>query len=177
MTILVRTAGDPARVLPDIRALLLSIDREQPLHAVKTMEGILSDSVAQQRLSMLLLTFFAILALILAGIGVYGVMSHSVGQRTQEMGVRMALGARSLDVLKMILGEGMALAAIGILIGSFVAIGLARLMAGMLFGIEAYDPATFIAIVLVLAAVAFLACYVPARRATQVDAVVALRCE
>jgi len=177
MTVMVRTAGKPLSVLPDIRAALYSVDQEQPLHAVSTMEEILSASIAQQRLSMLLLFVFALLALVLAGVGVYGVMSHIVGQRTQEIGIRMALGARPLDVLRMIMGQGMTLAAIGILAGALAAVGLARLIAGMLYGIEATDPATFVSVVAVLAAASFLACYVPARRATRVDAAIALRCE
>jgi putative ABC transport system permease protein len=177
MTVLVWTAGKPESVLPDIRTTLFSIDQEQPLHAVKTMERVLSSSIAQQRLSMLLLCVFALLAFVLAGVGVYGVMSQMVGQRTQEIGIRMALGARPFDVLRMIMLEGLTLAAIGILAGTLAALGLARLIAGLLYGIQADDPMTFVSVVAVLAAASFLACYVPAHRATRVDAAIALRCE
>jgi putative ABC transport system permease protein len=177
MTVLVKTAGAPGSVLPDIRAAILSVDREQPLHAVQTMPEVLSASIAQQRLSTLLLAVFAFLSLLLAGIGVYGVMSYAVGQRTQEMGVRMALGARPSILLRMIMSEGLALAAVGILAGVLAALGLARLIAGLLFGIEAYDPVTFVSVAAVLAAVSLIATYVPARRATRVDAIVALKCE
>jgi putative ABC transport system permease protein len=177
MTLLLRTSGDPSVILPDARATVYSVDKEQPLHNVRTMQEVLAASVAQQRLSTLLLSIFAALALMLAGVGVYGVIAFSVAQRTHEIGVRIAMGARRFDVLRMVIGQGMLLALIGIAVGSGFALGLTHLMAGLLFGTDPHDPAVFASIAALLAAVSFFACYLPGRRATLVDPVVSLRCE
>jgi predicted lysophospholipase L1 biosynthesis ABC-type transport system permease subunit len=138
---------------------------------------ILSNSVASQRFSMILLGGFALLALILASVGIYGVVSYLVAQRTNEIGIRMALGAQRGDVLKMIVGQGAKMALLGVAFGIAAALALTRLMSGMLFGVTPTDPLTFFAVAALLVAVALLACYIPARRASRVDPVVALRYE
>jgi ABC-type antimicrobial peptide transport system permease subunit len=141
------------------------------------MERIVAASIAAQRFSMTLLSIFAGLALLLAAIGIYGVISYFVGQRTQEVGIRMALGAQRQDVLRLILGQGARMALIGILIGAVAALGLTRLMTNMLFGVSAADPLTFATVTLVLLTAVLFACYIPAYRATKVDPLVALRYE
>jgi ABC-type antimicrobial peptide transport system permease subunit len=141
------------------------------------MDQLVAQSLAERRFAMLLLGIFAGLAIVLAGVGIYGVISCSVTQRTQEIGVRMALGARGADVLKLVVGQGMAMTSIGIGVGLAASAALTRLMANWLFGVSATDPLTFVTIALLLACVALLACYLPARRATKVDPMVALRCE
>jgi putative ABC transport system permease protein len=141
------------------------------------MDEILADSIARQRFSMLLLAIFAAVALVLAGVGIYGVMSYSVAQRTREIGIRMALGAQTGAVLKLAIGYGMKLVIIGVAIGLIVAFALTRVMATLLFGVTATDPTTFTLISLLLMAVAVLASYVPARRATKVNPIIALRYE
>jgi ABC-type antimicrobial peptide transport system permease subunit len=143
----------------------------------ETMEEIISDSLAARRVSMIVLCVFAALALGLASLGIYGVISYLVGQRTREIGIRMALGAKQTDVLRQILGESMKLTAIGIFIGLLAALGLTRLMANLLFGVSATDPLTFAGVGTILAIVALAACYVPARRAMTVDPIAALRYE
>jgi putative ABC transport system permease protein len=173
----VRTTGDPMSVAAAARQAIWSVDRNQPVSNVRTMNEILSEEVARRRIGMTLLAAFAALALALASLGVYGVLSYSVAQRTREIGVRMALGAGRKDVLRMVLADGMRLAAAGVAIGLGAAFALTRLMAGLLFGISATDPATFVSIALLLAFVAFVACWVPARRATKVDPMIALRCD
>jgi putative ABC transport system permease protein len=177
MSLVVRTSPNPQSVVSPIRALLKSIDKDQPLFNVRTMDEILSESIAQQRLNTLLLSIFAALALILAGVGIYGVMSYSVKQRTHEIGIRMALGAGAASVVRMVVLNGMSLAGMGVVVGLGAALALTQLIADLLFAVSPSDPATFFAISGLIALVALLACYLPARRATKVDPMVALRYE
>jgi putative ABC transport system permease protein len=176
MTIALR-APNPTSYTAAIRREVQAIDKDQPVYDFETMEHILSESVAPRRLSMVLFALFAGVAMLLAGVGIYGVMSYSVTQRTHEIGVRMALGAKQKDVLRLIVGQGITLALVGVGIGLAAAFGLTRLMTTLLFGVSATDPVTFVAISLLLTGVALGACYVPARRATKVDPMVALRYE
>jgi predicted permease len=173
----VRTTGDPASLIPALKARLWEINRAQPFYYVSTMEQLLSDSLKARRFSLALLALFATLALVLAVTGIYGVMSFTAGRRTHEIGVRMALGAGRLDVLKLVIGQGMRLALVGVAIGSIVSLALTRVMSSLLYGVSASDPTTFAGIALLLTVVAFLACYVPARRAASVDPLAALRHE
>jgi putative ABC transport system permease protein len=175
--LVVKTDVDPASMAATIRNAVWEIDKDQPVSNVQTMEAILADSIARQRFSMVLLAIFAGVALVLAGVGIYGVMSYSVAQRTHEIGIRMALGAQTGAVLKLALGYGMKLVIIGIAIGLIAAFALTRLMSTLLFGVTATDPITFTLISLLLICVAALASYIPARRATKVDPVIALRYE
>ena len=177
MTLLVRTTTDPLSIVGAVRQVVLSIDPNQPLSNIKTLEKVVDDSIAQRRLNMLLMGLFGGLALLLSAVGIYGLLSHAVTQRTQEMGIRMALGAQVSDVLKLVLRRGMMLAFAGEVIGLAGAFALTRLMRGLLFGVTPNDATTFIVVAGVLAVVALLACYVPARRATKVDPLVALRYE
>ncbi len=177
MAIAVRTAGEPQRLTSSVRQAVQSLDRDLPLSQVATMEQNLEASVGQRRLSMILLGLFAGIALVLASIGIYGVMSYSVTQRSQELGVRMALGAARGRVLRLVLGQGMRLAVLGIGIGLLGAFLLTRLIASQLYAVRATDPLTFTAVALLLGAVALFANLLPALRATRVDPVVALRQE
>ncbi|HKP85373.1 MAG TPA: ABC transporter permease [Blastocatellia bacterium] len=177
MYLVVRTANNPAGVASGVRGEVWALDKDVPVTNVRTMNELLSDSVAQPRFRTLLIGVFAAIALILAAVGIYGVMSYSVTRRTHELGIRIALGAKPGDVLKLVVGEGMKLTLIGVSIGLGAAFALTRLMESLLFGITATDPATFVLIPLVLAGVALGACFVPARRATKVDPMVALRYE
>jgi putative ABC transport system permease protein len=177
MGLVARTAGDPMAAVGPMKEAILSVDKDQPVTAVRSMEQVLADSLSQRRFTMLLLGLFAALALVLASVGIYGVMSYTVAQRTHEIGVRMALGARPTDVLGLVVAQGMTIAGIGVGIGLAAALALTRLMSSFLFGVSATDPLTFIAIPLILAGVALGACFVPARRATRVDPMVALRYE
>jgi len=173
----VRTASDPLAALPAIRTAVLEGGGDQPVYGVRTMDQIVADSIAGRRFSMLLLGIFASLALLLAAVGIYGVISYAVAQRTREIGIRMALGAGQADVLKAVAAQGMRPVVAGLVIGLAASFGLTRLMAGMLYGVNAGDPATFAGVALVLGAVALLATLVPARRATRVAPLVALRYE
>jgi putative ABC transport system permease protein len=175
--LVIRAKGDPLTLAKTIRQEVAAIDRNQPVLDIGTMEEVLSDSVADSRFQMTLLAIFAAVALILAATGVYSVMAYAVARRTHEMGIRLALGARGRDVLKLVMGQGMRLALAGMGIGLAAAFGLTRLMRGLLYGVGALDPLTFIAVPLLLAGVAIIACYVPARRAMRVDPLTALRSE
>ena len=175
--LVVKTDVDPASLAATVRNAVWEIDKDQPVSNIKTMEEILADSIARQRFSMLLLAIFAAVALVLAGVGIYGVMSYSVAQRTREIGIRMALGAQTGAVLKLAIGYGMKLVIAGLVIGLIAAFALTRVMATLLFGVTATDPMTFALISLLLIAVAVLASYVPARRATRVNPIIALRYE
>jgi putative ABC transport system permease protein len=177
MTLAVRTSVDPASITGAVREQVLAIDKDMPIYNVATMEQRVSTSVAQPRLNLSLLVAFAALALLLAAVGVYGVMAYAVTQRTREIGVRMALGAMPLDVLRQVIAEGGRLALMGLGLGVLAALALTRWMASLLFEVKATDPATFVAVAAVLVGVALAACVVPALRATRVDPIVALRYE
>jgi putative ABC transport system permease protein len=177
MTLVVHGASDPLRMTGAVRAAILSVDRNQPVYDVKTMEQVLSDSISQPRLYTLLLGVFASLAVILAAVGIYGVMNYTVTQRIHEIGIRLALGAQRGDILRMIVGQGMFLALIGMMIGLVAAFLLTRAMETLLFGVSTKDVTTFIAIPLVLALVALLSSYIPAKRAAHIDTMIALRYE
>jgi predicted permease len=176
-TLVVRAEGDPRSLANSIRAEVSKIDPALPLFDVKTMEEHMGVSLFPARVAATLLGGFGLLALLLAAMGVYGVVSYSVAQRTREIGIRLALGARARDVLRLVAGRGMALVAAGLIAGLASALVLTRFMEGVLYGVSATDTLTFTLVVLLLAAVALLACLVPARRATKVDPMVALRHE
>jgi putative ABC transport system permease protein len=176
MAVMVKTAGDPLNLAAAVREQVMAVDRDQPV-AVTTMDDIFSDSVGGQRFNMLLLSIFAALALILAVVGVFGVINYSVAQRTREIGVRIALGAGRTDILRLVVGQGLVLALLGVGIGLSGAFTLTRLISGLLFGVSPTDPFTFAVVSLLLTGVALLATYIPARRAMNVDPMVALRCE
>jgi predicted permease len=175
MTVAMRTTGNPTALLPAAREAVHSIDRNLPLSLVNTMDKLVETSVGQRRLSMMLLGLFSLIAVVLASIGIYGVMSYSVTQRSRELGIRMALGAARPRVLALVVGQGMTLAGIGVAIGLVAAFSLTRFLSNLLFSVGATDPGTFTLVSAVLVAVAFLATLVPALRATRVDPVVALR--
>jgi putative ABC transport system permease protein len=177
MTLAIRTTADPAAMTSTLRREVLGLDKDLPIFNVKTMEDVVAQSIGSRRLSTMLLSVFAGVALLLAAVGIYGVMAYTVTQRTQDIGIRMALGAQAGDVLRMVVGQGMTLALIGIGVGLAGALGLTRVMANLLFGVNATDPITFVVIPLLLAFVAFLACWLPARRAAQVNPIEALRAE
>ncbi|HEY0101641.1 MAG TPA: ABC transporter permease [Pyrinomonadaceae bacterium] len=177
MTMVVRTAGDPMNVLPFVRNELKTLDKDQPLYNVRTMEQVLAESIARRRFNMMLIAIFAFLGLVLASVGIYGVISYSVTQRTHEIGIRMALGAEARDILKMIVKQGMGMVLLGIGLGLGGAFALTRVMSSLLFGVSPTDLTTFAGVPLILAMVALLACYIPARRATRVDPMIALRFE
>jgi putative ABC transport system permease protein len=177
MTLVVKTEGDPAALERAVRAAVRQTDPELPLYSVQPMSAVLESSLASRRFAMTVIAAFALLALVLSAIGVYGVLAYLVEQRTREIGVRVALGATRRHILEMVLATGLTLAAAGMAVGLVGAALVARAVATMLFGIGAFDPVSFAGIPAVLFVVAVLACYVPARRATRIDPLVALRQE
>jgi putative ABC transport system permease protein len=177
MTILVRTSNDPLALVSTARSELQQLDPELPMAAVATMDQLLADSLSRSRFTMLLLGIFSAVALVLAAVGIYGLIAYSVTQRTQELGIRIALGAQRRDVLRLVLGQGARLTLLGVTLGLLAALAISRLLASMLFGVSATDPLTFAGVAALLGIVALLACFIPARRATRVDPIVALRYE
>lgn len=177
MTWVIRTAGDPRSAISYARAAIHEVDAALGISDVSTMEQVLADSTSDRRLNMLLFALLGSLALALAAVGVYGVVAYSVSQRTHEIGVRMAIGAKPADVVRMILGEGGRLSAAGVVIGTAMAIAVARLIRGLLFEVSATDPLTLAGVAIGLLGVALVASYIPARRATRVDPMIALRGE
>jgi putative ABC transport system permease protein len=177
MNIMLRSAVDPVSLTAAIRNAVASIDKDQPVYDFATMTERASKSVGQRRMTLVLLELFSALALVLAGIGIYGVISYSVAQRTHEIGIRAALGAQRKDLLRMVLSQGVALALIGVAAGTIAALAAGRAIASLLFSVSACDPTTFAAVAATLIVVAAAACYFPARRAMRVDPMVALRYE
>jgi putative ABC transport system permease protein len=177
ITLVVRTAQDAHSLAKPIAETVRSLDKDLPTYAPKTVEEYLSGTIAQPRFNTYLLGIFAALAMLLTAVGLYGVVSYSVAQRTHEIGIRMALGAQQRDVLRLILGQGAKLALLGLGAGVLAALLLSRLMGSLLYGVSATDPLTFGTVAIVLLGVAVTACYIPARRAMRVDPMVALRHE
>jgi len=177
MTVVVRAAADARALQSAVRGLVQSLDKNAPVYSVRTLEELIGGAVAAPRFNTLLLGVFAAVALILTAVGLYGVISYSVAQNTRQIGIRVALGAQPGSVFKLIVGQGTLLTLVGIVIGLVAAYGLTRLMSGLLYGVAATDPWTFVGVSVLLMFVAFLACYLPARRATRIDPVVALRYE
>ena len=177
VAVVLRTEGESTAVMGYVRRAVEEIDPREVVYNVRTLDEVVSSSFAARRLSMILLSLFATLALVLACVGIYGVISYLVGQRSHEIGVRVALGARSSDVLRLVIGQGVKMALMGVVIGVGAALGLTRLMANQLFGVSAHDPLTFAGVAVLLILVAVAACFVPARRAMRVDPIVVLRCE
>jgi putative ABC transport system permease protein len=177
MTLVVRTLSNPSNSVAAVREQVQAIDKDQPVYDIRTLAQLLGEAIAQRRLNMLLLGAFALIALLLATSGIFGLMTYTVTQRTHEIGIRMALGAQKSDILKLIFGRGMSLTLIGLMVGLAAAFALTRLMSSLLFNVSATDPLTFLSVALLLAAVALVACYIPARRAMKVDPLIALRYE
>jgi len=177
MTVVVRATGDPRALQRSVRGVVQSLDANAPVYAVRTVEEVLNRSVATPRFNTVLLGLFAAVALLLTMVGLYGVISCSVSENTQQIGIRVALGAQRSHVFKLIVGQGVILAICGVVIGLGAAYGLTRLMSSLLFGVESTDPWTFSGVAVLLLSVAAVACYLPARRAMNVDPMVALRCE
>ncbi len=177
MALHVRTTGNPTGLAAAVRHEVQSLDQNLPVTELQTLSGVLAGSLFAARMGAVLLAVFGSLALLLAAIGLYGVMSYAVSRRTREIGIRMALGAASGNVLRLVLKEGMSLVGSGVAVGLIVAAAVTRLLASFLYGVSPLDAATFVAIPMVLALVAFLASYLPARRAAKVDPMIALRYE
>jgi ABC-type antimicrobial peptide transport system permease subunit len=177
INVLTRTEVEPASLAPAVRGAIAAVNKDQAVFNVRTMDEIVSQSVAPRRFSMMLLSVFAVVALVLASIGIYGMMSYSVAQRTREIGLRMTLGAQPGNVLRLVIAQAMRLTIVGVGLGLIAAFALTRTMSTLLFGVSATDPLTFVSLSLLLALVALLACWMPARRATKVDPLVALRSE
>ncbi len=177
MTLVVRTEGDPVAVAPALRQAVLSMDKDQPVADIRSMEQLLSTSLARTRFATVIMAAFAGMALLLAVLGIYGVVTYNVEERTREIGIRVALGASQSGIVRMILKQGMTLGILGIVIGTVGSLALTRLLAGLLFGTRATDPATFVSVIFLLGGVALSACYMAARRATDVDPTTALRPE
>jgi len=177
MALAIRTRGEPTALTAAVRQAVMAVDKDQPLFLIKTMEQVVEDSVAGRRFQMSLLAIFATTALGLAAIGIYGLMSYAVNQRTHEIGIRMALGAKRGDVLRLVVRHGMMLAIFGVLLGTVGGLLLTRFLSSMLYGVGVNDPATFLSVATLLVGVAALATYIPARRAMRVDPMVALRYE
>jgi putative ABC transport system permease protein len=173
----VRSSSNPERLTAGVRDVVQAIDKEMPVTDIQTGDQLLHDAVGQPRFQTTLIAIFAGLALVLAAVGIYGVISYSVAQRTHEIGVRLAVGARPRDVLVLVIRQGMLLTLTGTALGIGAAFGLTRLLSTMLFQVSTTDPITFVAVAVVLLGVAFLACWIPARRATKVDPMIALRYE
>ena len=173
----VRTELPPAQLAEAVRRTILGIDPLQPISNIRTMKQMMSMTVDRQRFTFVLMTIFAALGVLLAAVGIYGVISYIVAQRTHEVGIRMALGATPRDVLRMVLGEGVKMTLVGVAIGLLAVFGVTRLMANMLFGVSPHDPLTLVGVASLLILVAVAACYIPAHRATKVDPIVALRHE
>jgi putative ABC transport system permease protein len=177
VSLVVRTNVDPASLSDAVRRAAQSVNPDAPVFRVRTMREVISGSIAQERFNTILMTLFAVMAMLLAAVGLYGVMAYGVAQRAREIGIRIALGARSADVLRLVLGQGLRLVALGLAVGLMAALALTRLMKKLLFEVSATDPMIFALIALLLTFVALLACWIPARRATKVDPMIALRCE
>jgi predicted permease len=177
MTIMARSKSDPGAIAGPLRAAVTSVDKSLPVFAFKPMTEYMHDSLSRRRFSLILLSIFSGVALVLAAVGIYGVISYGVTQRTHEMGIRMALGAQPRDVLKLVVRQAMLLALGGVGIGLLASFALTRLMKGLLFSVSVTDPMTFVAIALLMTLIALFACLIPARRATKVDPLVALRYE
>jgi ABC-type antimicrobial peptide transport system permease subunit len=174
-TLVVRTSGDPALLAEPIRASIRGLDPNQPIRRMETLRGVMAESLARDRFFTMFFAAFGGLALLLAVVGVYGVIAYTVGQRTREIGIRMALGARRFDVLRNVVGGGMRPIVVGILAGLVLSLAFSRVLANQLYGVSATDPAALTVAVIVLAAAAFIACTVPAVRAARVDPALALR--
>src|SRR5215213_8652154 len=177
MTLVVRAAHDPEEMAAVVRREVQAVDPNQPVYEVRTMEEVINRSISTLRLNMTLLTIFAGLATLLAVVGIYSIMSYLVTQHTREIGIRVALGAQPGNILKLVLGQGLALTLVGVCVGALVAFGLTHLITRFLYEVGGNDPLTYVSVSLLLIVVALVACYIPARRATKVDPLVALRYE
>jgi putative ABC transport system permease protein len=177
MAVFLKTESSPLSLVKSLREQVRAVDPNLPLFGERTMQDVVSDSLAQRRFAMQVVGLFGVLALLLASIGIYGVMAYSVSQRTREIGIRVALGASRGVILRWVLGQGMVLILAGVSTGLIGAFALTRLLRTLLFGVAPTDPITYVGVAVLLALVALLACYIPARRATKVDPLVALRYE